>query len=230
MDSSRKFTDENLKGEELETFTKKFLKAKFDRDRKRRWSKILEEKHGIAPPGDKQHKRKVRTFYLWLGTAAAIALLFLMYITYLQTEKYSYQELAGNYLEQSFFQNKELSKGDLDIGQLTIDATAAYNRKEFDRAIDNYEKVIALGAGESEDFFFLGLSYLYTQNQLRAIEILSSLKENEKTGKFENETTWFLALAYLQNKEPEKAKPLLLEIKNSEWNNQAAKELLELLE
>jgi hypothetical protein len=231
MDSSRKFTDDNLQGEELEAFTEKFLKAKFDRDRKRRWSEILEEKHDIAPPGSERHKRKARTIYLWLGTAAAvIALLLFIYPAYLQSDESSYQELADNYLQQEFFQNHEVSKGEIDIEQLSLNAATAYNSKEFEMAIDNYEKIIALGAGKSEHIFFLGLSYLYNQNYPKAIEMLSSLKDDPSGGIFENETNWFLAIAYLKNKNPGKAKPLLMEVKKSQWNNQEVSRLLQLLE
>lgn len=67
MKDSKNFLDENLQGKDLEDFTEKFLKAKFDRDRKKRWEHILEEKFGINRNNDlKKNKIKSWQLYLWV--------------------------------------------------------------------------------------------------------------------------------------------------------------------
>lgn len=231
MDSSRKFTDENLQGEELEAFTEKFLTAKFDRDRKKRWGKILEEEHNIPPQKEKVRKRKTRMVYLWVGAiAAAIALLFIIYPNLLNPTGNSYQQLADSFLQEDFYSNQGISKGDIDLKQLSIDAATAYNNKDFVTAIDLYAEIAVLPGAEEEHYFFLGLSYLYNENFPKAIEVLAELEQSESSAQFEQETRWFLALAYLRNNETDKAKPLLNQVKDSNWNNQKAAQLLKLLE
>ncbi len=231
MDHSKKFTDENLQGEELEAFTEKFLKAKFDRDRKKRWGEILEKKHGVKPPGAELEKRKGRTIYLWIGAvAAAVVLLFLAYPLFFNASEADYQQLADNYLQQDFFQNQEISKGDQDIEILEFNAATAYNNKEFEIAIDNYEKIVETEAAKDHHIFFLGLSYLYTGNYPETIGILSNYVENDTRSSFKQEAPWFLALAYVKNNEPEKARPFLEQVKNGTWNRQKAIQLLKKLE
>ncbi|KAA3623645.1 MAG: tetratricopeptide repeat protein [Bacteroidetes bacterium] len=231
MDNSKKFTDDNLQGEELEAFTEKFLRAKFDRDRKKRWGKILEEKHGINPPGTEPRRRKGRTIYLWMGAvAAAVVLLFLAYPLFFNASENNYQQLADNYIQEEFFQNQEISKGDQDIETLEINAATAYNNKAFETAIENYDKIVEAGAAEDRHIFFLGLSHLYQGNYQQAIETLSGFVENEDFNSFQLEASWFLALAYIKHNEPEKAKPFLEEIQKGSWNRQKAQNLLDLLE
>jgi hypothetical protein len=231
MESSKKFMDENLQGEELEKFTEKFLAAKFDRDRKQRWQKILAEKHGVKPPRQKRSKSKAKVLYLWIGAiAAAILLLFVLNPGLFQFSEPPYQQLADNYLTQDFFQNQGASKGDEDVELLKLNAVMAYNRKDFLAAIDNYEKVIASDDGEEQHFFFLGMSYLYNENYDKAVEVLSPIAAKEEGAKFKQEAQWFLSLAYLKSNNPNEARLLLELIKNGSWNADKASLLLEALE
>lgn len=231
MESSKKFTDENLQGEELENFTEKFLTAKFDRDRKQRWQKILAEKHGVHPPLSKKPKSKAKVLFLWMGViAAAIVLLFILNPGFLQLKSSSYQQLADNYLAKDFFQNQDISKGEEDVELLKLNAVSAYNSQNFSTAIENYEKIIALNEQESEHLFFLGMSYLYDKNYAKAIEMLSPIAAAENGSKFNLEAQWYLSLAHLKNKNPKQAKLLLEIIKNGTWNADKASQLLEALE
>lgn len=231
MESSKKFTDENLKGEALEAYTEQFLRAKFDRDRKNRWGKMLAENHGVAPPVRGQAKKKPRILYLWVGAiAAAILLLFIFKPAFMQFSTGGYQQMADNFLQEDFFQNQEISKGELNIEQLKLDAASAYNRRDFSTSIDRYEDLLSSGQAESQHIFFLGLSYLYGKNYPKAIEMLALFLENKDTPGFKQEAQWFLALAYLKNEEPDKARSFLKLVKEGNWNAEKARQLLQAME
>ena len=138
--------------------------------------------------------------------------------------------MADNFLQEDFFQNQDISKGELNIAQLKLDAASAYNRKDFTTSIDRYEELLSSGQAESQHIFFLGLSYLYGKNYPKAIEMLTLFLENKDTLNFKQEAQWFLALAYLKNEEPDKARTFLKMVKEGHWNTEKATQLLEALE
>lgn len=230
MENSKKYTDGKVQGKELEILTEKFLRAKFDRDRKRKWGKILAEEHGVNPTDDKRPPAKTRKMILWIGAVAA-AILFMLVITpsVIEYPNQSYQQLAENYLDDQVFPNLEVTKGDLKKQQLKVEAAYAYGENDFATAIEKYEEIVEMGEADDYVTFFLGLSYLYNKNYNRAIVYLNKNVEKE-SGSYKQEAGWFVSLAYIKIGEPDKAKPVLEEVSKEGWNSRKASRLLKALE
>lgn len=215
-----------LTDEELETLTGELLRASFNRNRRKRWTTLLQEQYQVsenAPPlPSKTINKRV---LMWVGAiAAAILLLFVSTLALRNFTSPSYEQLADVYMEETFFINPNITKGDEDHRQLKLDAIYAYNEHDFAKAIQYYENLIEQGQTEDGNYFYLALSYLYNQQHTKAIEKLVLLDGNDR---FQEEQQWFLALAYLKADQVDMAKNTLSQIKPNMWNYNKAQKLLE---
>lgn len=105
----------------------------------------------------------------------------------------------------------------------------AYQKEDFEQAIPIFEQYLQSSAKEYKTVdvqFYLAISNLATNKNLKAVEGFKSLLTNEKF-KLKTAGQWYLALAYLQNEQNEQAKPLLEGLKTSEKYATKAQKILE---
>jgi hypothetical protein len=56
MKGEKKIIEGDIEEPEVDEAIKKLITSKIDRDKRRRWSKLLKEKHGIEAPEDYKKK------------------------------------------------------------------------------------------------------------------------------------------------------------------------------
>ena len=230
MEEIKKYRQGNMQAEELDNFTRKFINAKFNADKKNRWEKMLKEQHDVdRNTSSPKTKPKIKTRKLYMLAAAVAAAILLLIVANPIIQSFSapsYEQLASNFIDQGFYENQEVSKGEENVEQLKLNAVFAYNQKDFPTAIKHWEAVVSSAAADETAYFFLGLSHLYNKTYDNAITNLQKAQGFENTNKFEEETRWFLSLAYLKNGDLENAKTALLSINEGMWNHDKALQLL----
>ena len=215
--------------EELEEFTNAFMRAKYDDDRKERWQSLLTTEQNFRRDVDDQRTRPIgRRVFLWAASAAAVALVAYLMVFGLGPSPTTYEQLADNYLTGEFYENREGdSRGEQDVEQINLQASSAYNQKDFATAIARYETIIARGLANDRHHFFLGLSYLYTAAYEDAITNFLKVPELNASSKFIQEYRWFLALAYLKNEQLDEGEAVLRSIQAGDWKYTEAQALLQ---
>ena len=225
MSNLEQYKKGEMTAEELESFTDSFMRAKYDNDRKNRWENKLSTEQGINQTAP---EAKSRRLYLWVAVAAAVLLLLLAYKPIIQSfNSPGYEQLAEAFITDNFYENLEISRADQDITQVNLDAIAAYNQKNFETAITHFETIVAQGIATDKQFFFLGLSHLYSQEYDDAIANFIEAKNVNDKSKFKQDIQWFLSLAYLKNEDLVNGKSALLSISKGQWNYDKAQQLLE---
>ena len=96
-----------------------------------------------------------------------------------------------------------------------------YQNKEYSKSISSFEQLISNGEGEQEDFFYLGLSYLYTQQPNKAAKHLKTLIDGPPNN-YQDIATWYLALALTDAEAYDEAKVYLSKVAN--WSGNKGKE------
>jgi len=219
----QKYRESDLSDEELEVITGRLLRAKDDHERQQRWAERLsKEKQINRQPAP---KAKLRWLPLWI--AAAVILFVTIFL--LREPAPTYQSLVDNYITADFYENRDRLKGDQDVDQSNIRAVDAYNRQDFDTAINHYENIIKTGTATDEQYFFLGLSQLYSNRYAKAAQQFEKVLQVNRQSKFEQETHWFLALSYLKVGNTGNGKEKLQLINAGEWRYTDAQKLLKLL-
>lgn len=230
MEDIKKYRQGNMQAEELDNFTRKFINAKFNADKKNRWKKMLKEQHDVdrnTPNLKIKPKTKTRNLYMLAAAVAAAILLLIVANPIIQSfSAPSYEQLASNFIDQGFYENQEISKGEESVEQLKLNAIFAYNQKDFPTAIKYWEAVVSIGVVDETAYFFLGLSHLYNKTYDKAIANLQKVQSFENGNKFEEETRWFLSLAYLKSGDLKNAKIALTSIDEGMWNYDKALQLL----
>lgn len=231
MKDLQKYTDGNMTPEELDDFSGKFLKAKFDHDRKKRWSKALKNKHDVERLATTQKgKGGVRRLYFLLPimAAAAIALLVVFNPGIFSLESNTPGQLAEAYMEDSFLASQEITKGTEDIEQAKLKAHTFYNNKKFSEAIQQFEILPDSVQSDKVTQFFLGMSYLYNEEYADAVSSFEQAQTIANDSRFEQELQWYLSIAYIKAGDRIKAEILLQKIIDKQgWNHVKAKELME---
>lgn len=215
--------------EELYAMTESLIKQKFDQELREKMSRRLAEEYGIS-----RTTAAVRTLRLnWVRWSAGVAAALLIGIVAWQVvgdSSPSYQALTNEYLAMHY-PNNETRKGASDISEQRGQAIAAYNRKDFATSARLRALVTTSEEATTDDFFFLGLSYLYqeTPQGAEAIEpLLQATKD--PTEELQDEAKWYLALAYVAAGQFTEARALLEErIRAGVWKVAEAKALLDSL-
>lgn len=230
MKNLTKYLKGELSEKELDDFTKKLVQAKFDKEKKEQWSRLLEEEHGIKRKADKP---KVTPFSpRFLKAAAAIALIIVALFFYPRLVKPSLEQLADNYLKYEKFEGRSTRKGADEISLLRMQAMTAYDASKYQEAIGIYNKILELEKNSLDDRFYLALNALYLKKYENAIHYFLEARTMGADGndRFREEINWFLSLTYLKSGAPEKAKIELAKISVNEWNFEKAQQMLEKME
>jgi hypothetical protein len=224
MSKWKKFTDGQLSEQETDAFLRKSMTKGFDEAQKKEWGSRLSEEYGIHrhPP-----KPKLRGLVYVGALAAAIALFLLAYPLFLSQPAGLEQQLELALAEP--FPNYLTRKGEIEQTEaLRQQMAEAYNAKNYEKAVDIGQQLIQSSNRQTEDLFFLGLSYLYQRNLPSSIDQLEKARSlSEQEGRFQEEIDWYLALAYLKNENWDQGKALLSTIVEQEqWNAGKARKLL----
>lgn len=218
-----KYTRENLTGHELEELSERVLQSHFAEEDKARWTRRLAEEFGV-----RRNPVKVKTAYhrWWIGLAAAIAGLVVW--TIFPSQPNQLQQLTDEMLAVPFANSEERKSLD-SLSELKVAAIAAYNQGDFKTAAARRQQYVdQTTAAGKEDFFYLGISYLYQRpaRPKRAVEQLE--KAYRFTGgRYHRETRWFLALAYIKDERYSDARPLLqMIVTDAKWRVEEAMQLL----
>jgi len=226
-----RYRNEELNEKELDDFTRKIIQDKFRKEKKNKWAQQLEKDHGVVR-SEKKTLTKDRNFFgkYFLRIAASILFITIAFFVFQEnSSSLNAVQFADNYLKENKFVNAIATKGSSDIPVLELKMAEAYNKGNFSEAIEIGEELMELNSARSNNYFFLGLSYLYNKDLQNAQNYLSHFKQNDKTD-FAQESRWFLALTYTKLKDWENAKlELQYIIDHQTWKFKEAEKLLESL-
>lgn len=199
----------------------------FDQQQKTKWNKILEKKHGVSFP----QKKRVKRIQLYRTLAVAASLLLLVFAGNFYSNTNSAENLVAQYLEEPF--PSENRKGIDAVADKRKEAIAAISAKEYLSAIKIFEEITQTEEAKVDDYFYLGLSYLYHENAEKAVVMLLEARTMKPSNFLDtkDEINWYLALAYFQDGDKENAKKELKNFINQSdfWNKAEAQALLDKL-
>ena len=162
--------------------------------------------------------------------AAGLALLLAVYLLIPRTSSApSLQAQVNQQLTSPIFPHSAIRKGANELDDLRYLFSQAYVGENFNLANTLGEQIRQRGNNSTDDLFFLGLSYLYSEQTEKAIPLLLGISQPlNNGGRFQREAQWFLALAYLKLSKNELALPLLQDLeKTNSWKSREAASLLQ---
>ncbi len=227
MKDSEKYTRQKVTEEESDRYLAKLIRAKFFQEQKAAWAEKLERDQNLKrTPGAKL--LAIRKIIRWTIAAAAVLLIGVLLFPALNGSGDPMQQLVDNELDMPF-PNYLVRKGAEDIDAFRLQAAEAYNAGDFQQsAALNLRLLEQSGNPQTEDYFFLGLSRLYSGRPAEAVVDLQAAQQLARAqGRFEQEVDWYLALAQLQAGDWPAAEQQLREIVlNKQWKQAQAGILL----
>lgn len=179
----------------------------------------LESIHQSLYPSSKSSK----SIHLWKyisGIAASFAILALFWFFYGEKE-YSSADLYNQYY-QAFPEYITTRNTQTDKN---TEAFLQYSKGEFEEAIQLFKTTDRQSEAVK---FYLGMSYMETQNISQAVATFSDLLPGSET--YREQIVWYLSLAYLKQGKKENTIQLLSKIDENSFQYEQAKELLILLQ
>lgn len=224
-----KYRANNINEDELSTMTQQLIKQKFDLELRQKMARRLEEEYGITRDGAANRRIARMKILRWSLSVAAALLIGVVAWQVFDNTKPTYQSLTREYLA-AHYPNNELRKGATEISELRGAAVAAYNQGDFEASARIREEIAMMPQANTEDFFFLGISYLYQDPPKgeQAIEPLQkAVADPTGTGLIQEEAEWYLTLAYVEAGRFAAAREMLeKKIRNGGWNASKARDLL----
>ena len=224
-----KYRANNINEDELSTMTKQLIKQKFDRELRQKMGHRLQEEYGITRDGAASGRIVRRKIFRWSLSVAAALLIGVVAWQVVGDVTPTYQSLTKEYLA-NHYPNNELRKGASEISEKRAEAILAYNKGDFETSARIREEIATMPQANTEDFFFLGISYLY-QDPPKGEQAIGPLQTAvaDPTGKglIQEETEWYLTLAYVAAGRFDAAREMLeKKIRNGGWNATKASDLL----
>lgn len=229
---------------ELDDMTKKIVHDHFEEfETKEKWKKILADNYGVKSFEDleewtsfkeKKNKSKTKFFYLTsLSTLVASVLIFVIFT--LNTGSDTTNPL-DNLMEEYYsspiqYRNSKSPESISTNRQLAFEF---YNNKDYKSSAKLLETVINKDDFIEDDYFYLGLSYLYQKQAEKSAAIFKFILDQGNLQR-RDASTWFLALSLIEDKQYPEAEKYLSEVATWEGNTgkirkaRQAKELLELI-
>ena len=183
------------------------------------------------PPAKGGKKNQLR----WsdsLAAAAFITLLIgigMLWIYHSQITKPD--ELYASYFEPypSIYSQRSVNK-DSEQGTLKRKAFLAYEKENWEKAIDHFDKLLLLQPEKAEYAFYAAILDLKLNNAYRAIKRFQTVLKKEDP-LLEDQTIWYIALAYLKEGNVEESEEYLQQIiKEDMANKEKASKLLRRIE
>jgi tetratricopeptide (TPR) repeat protein len=224
-----KYRTNSTNEDELGAMTQQLVKQKFDHELRQKMTHRLREEYGITRDGE-SGVRIVRMKVLrWSLSVAAALLIGIVAWQVVGDRSPSYQSLTKEYLA-AHYPNNELRKGATEISEKRGAAIAAYNKGDFETSARLREEIARMPEANTEDFFFLGISYLY-QDPPKGEQAIGPLEKAVSdptgTGLIQEETEWYLTLAYVEAGRFAAAREMLnKKIRNGGWNASKVRDLL----
>ena len=184
-------------------------------------AKLVGFEKGFAK--EAETRRPKGGFKNW-SIAASIALLIgLGWVGYNSLTGTDYEDLYNDNFQTYPNTVYNLTRGDTNES-LERDAFAAYEAGDFQRALDNFDKIPAIDQKSYFDFY-KAQSLLKLGDTSSAVALLKKIVGSG--AEFEAEAQWYLALSYLKAKDEKNAKSALQRlISNYSYNREKAIELL----
>ncbi len=227
MDLQR-YKNETLSPEELEEYTQKLVRAKFDEDYRNKWrQKLLSEQEIQRSPSKELTENKSVNLFSYWKIAAAIILLLVIAIPSIIVLNRDVQYQVDTLIAADHFRNKEGGKkGSILSGELLREqAGLAFNNKDYHKANALYLQLIDKPDVQKSDYFFSAYCYLKLEEFDKSVEQFKAVQKI-KTAPYREESNWYLSWALIKQEKLAEAKVLLAGIKKGEWRYEQAQELL----
>ncbi|MGK7397261.1 MAG: tetratricopeptide repeat protein [Candidatus Cyclobacteriaceae bacterium M3_2C_046] len=185
------------------------------------------EKDLADQPDDQRLGGRGKKMYWWMGLAAS--LLVGIVLIFLFNQKPVHQEIFATYYRPYLNLVSPLERSGESAEEFNQDPFKLYESGDFEQAIDLFEKLKNEGTVGNEHLFYLGLSYLETDQVDEAVENLLLVAQRNE-GFLANPSQWYLALAYVKAEQLQAAQEAFEELAgySNEYQDQA-KEILERL-
>ena len=171
------------------------------------------EEPSLFENGKDDHSKFKQSFFFGKKLLAAAAVVLLVVIS---SVVYTIFSVPTN--DRLF--NQYYQKYEADIvtrSSVTTDASALisaiqqYDKGNYDSAITKFEDILKVDKNNTAAHFFIGVSYIETNNFEKAIRNLSFVISQNDTAFIEH-AEWYLALCYVKTKQTTKANSLLTKI------------------
>ncbi|AXG71588.1 type III secretion low calcium response chaperone LcrH/SycD [Kordia sp. SMS9] len=225
----KKYTEgQSLSPEELEAISEELIQAKFDREKKTKWSQQLKEQYGVE-------KQPAKTKYRFLFSKVAIAAILVcvagIVASVILFSKPSYETVLNESIENLVTIDNQaiVTRGNEVEKTQMVAALEAYNNKKYDESIRIWQQLVALGENKGTAEYNLALCYLQKEPVELAV-VIKNLKIAVQTKTVQPEANWALALAYLKANQKEAATEILQEIIRAKaYKYKKAAQFIELL-
>lgn len=229
MKKIEKYLEGAVTEQEADELTRHLLKNKFDKETRNRWKQMLKEDYHLDRSGNSQGGAKTfRLGPIIMSVAAGMLLLIGVFGVYQWGQETSANQLVAQHLEQDNLTYNVVRKDTASQLPIRQKFSEAYNQGDYHPAVQFGEELLRTAVVNTDDYFFLGLSYLYLNDFPGAVSYLKEARDMVgPKGRFSGEINWFLSLAYVQNGDLEAAKKLLqLIAEGGDWRSKEAAELL----
>lgn len=233
MDFLKKFKAGLSTDKDADDLTRKVIRQSVESEQWLRWQEKLSKQYNInRNENPKTLLPKAQPINRWfLGIAAGVAILIISIVALKTSPPANVNQLASEYLAANQFPHplEHRSKGSEEaLSQLRNQAASAYIKRDYPSAIALGEKIVQQSPQvTTDDYFFLGLSYLYDNTDNRAVEYLRKAQlASQNSNRFKQEIDWYLALALIKDHQYEAAQSALDHIiENNQWRTKEAKAL-----
>jgi tetratricopeptide (TPR) repeat protein len=226
MEQIKKYTSDDITPAELDLISRSLLRAHKQSQRKAKWEQRLAAEHATV----RTARRSPRLHALrWpIGIAASIGLLLAVYFLmppFASTP--TPNQLASTFLTEV----APPASGNIRKGEGRQSGSEFFDLGEYAKAIAALEAGLQQGKAEENAPLLLGISYLYTQQPDRAIEVLTNFGTNNKTTarKYNDILRWYLGIAFIQTNRYEEAKRQLAQLQPGDWQYQKAQDWIQKL-
>lgn len=169
----------------------------------------------------------MKDYKFWLSVAAGFIILFVSY--FLLNDK---PDTNALYAEYAVHYPLSVSRGGDDSipetqKQLLQNAVSSFNNKNYAKALESLNPLLAIDSADSELLLASGICNLETGNFNQAMKMFSSIES--KSNVFSARAKWYMALTMLAEKNTETCRKILLTISPDADTYKQAQELLEKL-
>ncbi|MEO1259928.1 MAG: hypothetical protein AAFZ15_14135 [Bacteroidota bacterium] len=232
MSKLKNYFEGNLSESAMEQISEQIINAKLDRDKKRKWTRQLQQEYGLLRPPQKKLSFFKKHQSTIIKVAASLLLLFSAYFIYESITPPSYLKIVDEEIENLNIMGDPsvFRKGDKEIDELRKKANLTYVDQKYAESIFFWNQIIATDKSIAMDYFYLGLCHLKKTDpdHHKAIEFFLKAKS---MGGPKEEIKWALVLVYLKIGEIEKGKQLINEIiKQKTYKSGTAEKILTHLE
>ncbi|MCC6462806.1 MAG: hypothetical protein IT260_20230 [Saprospiraceae bacterium] len=201
---------------ESDQFLNDLIRQKMDRDTKADWAQKLEDQYQISRSDTPLVAQRSTVAYRWMGIAATLVLLVMAVWMYRSQDGFQARQLADSFIREEQLPYAGFRKGADAVLEKRMRAVDAYQRKDFNTAIDTWQQLQAQPEFSPDDQFFLGMCYLYNGQAAQALSAFGKHEKMDNPGnRFVQERQFFSALALIKTGDPNTARSVLQALEQS---------------